>query len=40
MSERTAENHVQHIFLKLGLRNRAELVRWYTRGPEMSTESE
>jgi DNA-binding CsgD family transcriptional regulator len=31
ISERTAQNHVQHIFVKLGLTNRAQLAAWATR---------
>jgi len=27
---RTAENHVSHILVKLGLRSRAQLARWVT----------
>ncbi|MFE3227059.1 LuxR C-terminal-related transcriptional regulator [Nocardia sp. NPDC059228] len=36
LSERTAQNHVQHILTKLGLTNRAQIVAWVThaaRGP-------
>ncbi|HMD23473.1 MAG TPA: response regulator transcription factor, partial [Streptosporangiaceae bacterium] len=28
VSERTAENHVQHILAKLGLRNRSQVAAW------------
>jgi DNA-binding NarL/FixJ family response regulator len=28
ISERTAENHVQHILAKLGLRNRSQIAAW------------
>jgi DNA-binding CsgD family transcriptional regulator len=28
VSERTAENHVQHILIKLGLRNRSQIAAW------------
>jgi DNA-binding CsgD family transcriptional regulator len=28
VSERTAENHVQHILAKLGLRNRSQIAAW------------
>jgi DNA-binding CsgD family transcriptional regulator len=28
VSERTAENHVQHILIKLGLRNRSQIAVW------------
>jgi DNA-binding CsgD family transcriptional regulator len=31
ISERTAQNHVQHIFVKLGLTNRAQLAAWAIR---------
>ena len=31
LSERTAENHVQHIMIKLGLRNRSSIAVWATR---------
>ncbi|MBA3287538.1 MAG: response regulator transcription factor [Acidimicrobiia bacterium] len=37
LSERTAENHVQHILTKLGLGNRSQIAVWATK---MSTESE
>ena len=30
VSERTAENHVQHILTKLGLRNRTQIAAWAT----------
>jgi len=30
LSERTAQNHVQHILTKLGLSNRSEIVVWIT----------
>jgi non-specific serine/threonine protein kinase len=30
ISIRTAENHVSHILVKLGMRSRAQLVRWVT----------
>lgn len=29
VSERTAQNHVQHIFTKLGLSNRTQVASWY-----------
>jgi DNA-binding CsgD family transcriptional regulator len=29
LSERTAQNHVQHIFTKLGLSNRTQIATWY-----------
>ena len=28
MSERTAENHVQHILAKLGVSNRTQIATW------------
>jgi DNA-binding NarL/FixJ family response regulator len=31
ISPRTAESHAQHIYRKLGVRNRARLVAWYLR---------
>jgi DNA-binding CsgD family transcriptional regulator len=42
VSERTAQNHVQHILTKLGLPNRGQVALWYERthrsvGPEMSS---
>jgi DNA-binding CsgD family transcriptional regulator/tetratricopeptide (TPR) repeat protein len=37
ISERTAENHVQHILGKLGFANRAQIAAWVAAGPEMST---
>ena len=43
VSERTAENHVQHILTKLGLRNRSQIAAWASAGeaaagsPGMST---
>jgi len=30
ISERTAQNHVQHILTKLGLDNRTQIATWYT----------
>jgi DNA-binding CsgD family transcriptional regulator len=30
VSERTAQNHVQHILTKLGLANRTQIAAWYT----------
>ena len=38
VSERTAENHVQHILIKLGLRNRSQIAAWAS-GPSMSTQA-
>jgi DNA-binding NarL/FixJ family response regulator len=32
VSERTAENHVQHILTKLGLRNRSQIAAWASGG--------
>lgn len=49
LSERTAQNHVQHILGKLGLRNRGQIARWVetnravgpaTKTTGMSTRSE
>jgi DNA-binding CsgD family transcriptional regulator len=31
ISERTAQNHVQHILVKLGFSNRAQIAAWYVR---------
>jgi DNA-binding CsgD family transcriptional regulator len=39
VSERTAENHVQHILTKLGLRNRSQIAAWAS-GPSMSTQAD
>jgi DNA-binding NarL/FixJ family response regulator len=39
ISERTAENHVQHILTKLGLGNRSQIAAWAS-GPSMRTEAE
>jgi DNA-binding NarL/FixJ family response regulator len=39
LSERTAQNHVQHILTKLGLPNRAQIAVWVT-ARRMSTPSE
>ena len=33
VSERTAENHVQHILTKLGLRNRSQIAVWASGEP-------
>ena len=33
VSERTAENHVQHILTKLGLRNRSQIAAWASEDP-------
>ncbi|MTJ65543.1 LuxR C-terminal-related transcriptional regulator [Nocardia seriolae] len=32
LSERTAQNHVQHILTKLGFTNRGQVVAWVSRG--------
>jgi DNA-binding NarL/FixJ family response regulator len=39
LSDRTAQNHVQHILTKLGLANRSQIAAWMTKR-EMSTPSE
>jgi DNA-binding NarL/FixJ family response regulator len=40
VSERTAQNHVQHILTKLGLANRAHIAAWFTTSAARSpTES-
>ena len=31
LSERTAQNHVQHVLTKLGLSNRSQIVAWVTQ---------
>jgi DNA-binding CsgD family transcriptional regulator/tetratricopeptide (TPR) repeat protein len=36
VSERTAENHVQHILTKLGLRNRSQIAAWASGEPGAS----
>ena len=33
VSERTAENHVQHILTKLRLRNRSQIAAWASGDP-------
>ena len=38
VSERTAENHVQHILTKLGLRNRSQIAAWASRESERAAE--
>ena len=35
VSERTAENHVQHILVKLGFSNRSQIAAWSTAGQEV-----
>jgi DNA-binding CsgD family transcriptional regulator len=42
ISERTAENHVQHILVKLGFVTRAQIAAWVAAGgqPKLSTGSE
>jgi DNA-binding NarL/FixJ family response regulator len=37
LSERTAQNHVQHVLTKLGLSNRSQIAAWMSR---LSTRSE
>jgi DNA-binding NarL/FixJ family response regulator len=32
LSERTAQNHVQHILTKLALSNRSQIAVWFTAG--------
>lgn len=39
VSERTAQNHVQHVLTKLGLSNRSQIAAWVTR-QEMSSPAE
>lgn len=39
LSERTAQNHVQHILTKLDLSNRSQIAVWVTK-PEMSMQAE
>jgi DNA-binding CsgD family transcriptional regulator len=39
LSERTAQNHVQHVLTKLGLSNRSQIATWVAR-QEMSTPTE
>jgi DNA-binding NarL/FixJ family response regulator len=34
VAERTAENHVQHILVKLGFSNRSQIAAWAAAGPE------
>jgi DNA-binding NarL/FixJ family response regulator len=33
VSERTAENHVQHILVKLGFSNRSQIAAWSSEEP-------
>ena len=43
VSERTAENHVQHILTKLGLRNRSQIAAWASGehgAPSLSTQAD
>ncbi len=44
VSERTAENHVQHILTKLGFSNRSQIAAWasgeYGASPSMSTQAD
>jgi DNA-binding NarL/FixJ family response regulator len=37
LSERTAQNHVQHVLTKLGLANRSQIAAWMAR---LSTQAE
>jgi len=37
LSERTVENHVQHICTKLGFHNRTQIAAWVAAGENMST---
>lgn len=39
LSERTAQNHVQHVLTKLGLSNRSQIAVWVTH-QEMSNPAE
>jgi DNA-binding CsgD family transcriptional regulator len=39
LSERTAQNHVQHVLTKLGLSNRSQIAAWVTH-QEMSSKAE
>ena len=39
LSERTAQNHVQHVLTKLGLSNRSQITAWVTH-QEMSSPAE
>jgi DNA-binding NarL/FixJ family response regulator len=34
VSERTAENHVQHILVKLGFSNRSQIAAWFAADHE------
>ena len=34
VSERTAENHVQHILVKLGFSNRSQIAAWSSEGSQ------
>jgi DNA-binding NarL/FixJ family response regulator len=34
VSERTAENHVQHILTKLGFSNRSQIAAWASTQPD------
>ena len=36
LSERTAQNHVQHILTKLGLPNRGQIAVWFERSQRQS----
>jgi DNA-binding CsgD family transcriptional regulator len=37
LSERTAENHIQHIMIKLGVPNRSGIAVWWVTRRKMST---
>ncbi len=37
ISERTAQNHVQHILVKLGFTTRSQIAAWWRGGDQMST---
>jgi DNA-binding NarL/FixJ family response regulator len=39
VSERTAENHVQHILVKLGFSNRSQIAAWSGEGRAMEAPS-
>jgi DNA-binding CsgD family transcriptional regulator len=39
VSERTAENHVQHILVKLGFSNRSQIAAWSGEGRAVDTPS-
>ncbi|MGV1009924.1 MAG: response regulator transcription factor [Dermatophilaceae bacterium] len=37
LSERTAQNHVQHVLTKLSLSDRSQIVAWVTMGDSPGT---